>query len=97
MLVDTASGVILGYTDVYGKQRDVRPQVYEAIASSRVAVLTIGEYLRMTREDSEREKERKCVMTATEWFKTIDSDALDRFLLSCNAGRDPKITEFLTK
>ena len=72
MLVDTASGVILGYTDVYGKQRGVRPQVYEAIAGSRVAVLTIGEYLRMTRDDDKRRKEQENHVTAGEWYRSLD-------------------------
>lgn len=72
MLVDMASGVILGYTEVYGKQRGVRPQVYEAIAGSRVAVLTIGEYLRMTRDDDKRREERERHVTAGEWYRSLD-------------------------
>ena len=97
LLVDTFTGTILGYTDINGKTSEPRPQVVSAIAHSRVAIFTIGEYLRITRNDSEREADHKRAMTVTEWFKTIDSEGLDRMLLSCNAGRDPKITEFLTK
>lgn len=72
LLVDTASGVILGYTDVYGKQRGVRPQVYKAIAGSRVAVLTIVEYLRMTMDDDKRRKEQERHVTAGEWYRSLD-------------------------
>lgn len=97
LLVDTTTGIILGYTDIYGKMGEPRPQVVSAIAHSRVAIFTLGEYLRITRKDSEREAEHKRAMTATDWFKTIDSEGLDSMLLHCNAGRDPKITEFLTK
>ena len=97
LLVDTISGTILGYTDINGKTGDARPQVVDAIAHSRVAILSIGEYIRITRDDAEREAERKRSMTATEWFETIDCEALDRMLLACSAGRDRGITEFLTK
>jgi hypothetical protein len=52
LLVDTVTGTILGYTDIYGKTGDARPQVLDAIAHRGIVVLTIDEYLRMTRDDT---------------------------------------------
>jgi len=50
LLVDTVTGTILGYTDIYGKTGGARPQVLDAIAHRGVIVLTIDEYLRITRD-----------------------------------------------
>ena len=74
LLVDTKSGTILGYADINGKTGDVRPQVYEALAGSRVAVLTIGKYLRMTMEDDERRQKSKDIVTAGDWYREIQED-----------------------
>lgn len=72
LLVDTYSGVILGYADTNGKTGELRPKVYEAIAGSRVAILTIGEYLRMTINDDNRREEQERHITAGEWYRSLD-------------------------
>lgn len=56
LLVDTVTGTILGYTDIYGKTGDARPQVLDVIAHRGIVVLTIDEYLRMTRDDTPAKK-----------------------------------------
>lgn len=74
LIVDTVTGVILGYPDTGTRNGEVRSAVCEAIAHRGVVILTIDEYLRMTMEDDERRQKSKDIVTAGDWYREMQED-----------------------
>lgn len=85
MLIDTTTGVILGYCDVKGKTGEVRGDVCTAIANKGVVILTVDEYLRMTMSDDEKQRRMSKIVTAGDWYRELDKDGrLDKILQNNN-------------
>ncbi len=74
LIVDTITGVILGYPDTGTRNGEVRAAVCEAIAHRGVVILTIDEYLCMTMGDEERKQKSRDIVTAGDWYREMQED-----------------------